>query len=957
MKNFIAKFEEIVKKYPDNVAILIDGEGQTTYTELAVAAKRVAWSLKSRDVKKGDLIAINLEKSFNYIATLLGIWYAGAAFLPLSPSLPKKRMEFILRESEPVLVIGGRAGGGIHNIQDFIERDNPGIKVPVSVASDDLAYVIYTSGSTGKPKGVMVNHSGIVNVLEQQIKMFKLNSSSRSIFILSINFDASISDIGTALLSGATLCMETAGSLEVASNLPEIISKRKITYIDLPPSLLRVLNPGQMPHTLKSVVIGGEAVSAYLVRKWSKKFRLVNVYGPTEATICTSMVVCNPDDWDEPDIGRPIHNIGYKILNGELLIAGIGLARGYLKRAELNKNNFIYINGRRYYRTGDMVKKSKGKIYFIGRKDRQVKIRGQLIAPEEVEMQLQSFANVVRAAVTVYKDKLISFIEFKGVAGKNVINKLKKHLEKSLPAWMIPGQIIPLKRMPLNSSGKIDYGQLLKIGIRKKTALNASGGKFSDKVMRHLREIWGKVLSREDIGFNENFFSIGGDSLAALQIVTEAKKYGINIPIGLLPEKPTIRALAKWHQDNKNKVISDARPADEFKKDILIGGKWKAIFRTGRLLPNKKGEIFLTGATGFLGIHLIRELLKNTNRDIYVLVRAPDLKKAMMRVIENGKRYEITFNPKELRRINAVLGDVTRPYLGMSKTDWQRLSKKISDVYHCAASVNMVKTYEELRPANVDSVKEIVRFGLTGNKKKINYASSLSVFVATDKNSGLLLEKDNLSGIKKIYGGYAQSKWVTERFLQKIPDRAIDINIFRFGLITGDSKNGIYSDHDYLEMFVRGIIGLGAVPAGRHSNITLDVTPIDYAAKAMAYIGLNSLHGTYHIANKQGFSLKMILEVLRKLGIKMKTFSPKNWVSEIRRRILNQSESAAFMALCRLMPGKKNFEQLRSMDLFQATNAAFDETNAKIYLGPAKISAPEPDYSLLEKYIKRIIKS
>lgn len=953
MDNFINKFRQIVKKYPQNIAILTDGQRAVNYFDLYNSALKVARLLKSKKIGKENIVAISLNKSAEYIIALLGVWLSGAAFLPLSPDLPEERKNFILKEAKPVLIIGKNKGVKTLNIYDILAAKRKGVAPAISFLPEDLAYVIYTSGSTGRPKGVMINHDGIVNVLEQQIKTFRLGPGNRSLLFLSINFDAAISDIGTALLSGATLCIETGSNLEIAQNLPDIIAKRKITYIDIPPSLLKILSPEQMPDRLKTVVIGGESSAANTVKKWAEKFRLINVYGPTEATICTSMVVCNPNTWDGPDIGSPIANVEYKILNGELLISGVGLARGYLNQPDLTKEKFFYLGTKRYYRTGDIVEKEGKKIYFVGRKDRQLKIHGQLVAPEEAEAQLQSYEDVTRAAIILKNKELIAFVEFrKGKAEK--ASTLKKYLKRFLPSWMIPHRIIVLEKIPLNANGKIDYSKLKNFiaqPVVKDIRIRTHNG-----IAGQLKSIWEKALGRENIGINENFFSIGGDSLAALSVVTEARKYGINIPLGLLAKKSTIKTLVAWYKKNKNKVVSDGMPAVRFEKDFAVEKEWRRLFKAGVNLSQKNGSLFITGATGFLGIYLLKELLKKTDKNIYVLVRAADFKKAMEKISSTGARYGVNFTFGEIKRIRIVLGDVEQPRLGMFLKDWRKLTREVSDVYHCAAIVNMAKTYEELKSSNVDSVKEIVRFALIGNKKRVNYVSTLSVLVATDKNTGILLEDNDLSCVKIIYGGYAQSKWVSERFLRQIPKESLGINIFRPGLLTGNSKTGIYSDHDYLKMFIQGIIQLGSIPGGKHNSITLDVTPVDYAAKAIAYISLKSQGDTYHIANKGGFTLKMILDALKKLGINIKILPPGKWLTQMKSKELSQNESAAFMALCRLMPKEKDFEQLRSMDLFQATNVNFDQTRSWQYLKYVPIIAPKPDANLLGKYIKLILK-
>ena len=272
---FPARFLNISESCPDNIAVETNGEDFVTYADLKNRAFSIATYLKEHGVQNGNLVALSIEKSSDYIAALLGCWFAGAAFMPLDPCMPPERRNFILEDAKPHFILN----------KEDIPSVKPAPFSPVSYDSDMLAYVIYTSGSTGQPKGVMVPHRGILNCLETQIKEFAVKPESRSLFYLSVNFDASLSDIGTALLSGATLVIESGSALENAEKLAEIIRDRTITHMDIPPSLLRLLKTEDMPDSLETVIIGGEACPIETVRQWAEHVRLVNVYGPTEATI------------------------------------------------------------------------------------------------------------------------------------------------------------------------------------------------------------------------------------------------------------------------------------------------------------------------------------------------------------------------------------------------------------------------------------------------------------------------------------------------------------------------------------------------------------------------------------------------------------------------------------------------------------------------------------------------
>ncbi|MBI2473960.1 amino acid adenylation domain-containing protein [Candidatus Uhrbacteria bacterium] len=953
----IHAFRNIVQQYPNHPAIVTDGRVDMTYRQLDALVMNIAAALKTKGIGPGTLVAISLEKSWEYIAALLGTWAAGGAFMPLPPGLPPERRAFQLSDAKPNIIID--------DISTFIHKTDNIEFLPSRPNPDDLAYIIYTSGSTGRPKGVMVSHAGLLGVLKEQIALFNLGPESRSLFLLSIAFDASLSDIGTALLCGATLYIETGSRLETAARIQDIMTQRAITYVDLPPSLLVLLDPDHLPPCLHTITIGGEAVSEEVIKKFASRVRLINVYGPTEATICTSAVVCDAAE-NETDIGKPLNNMRYRVVDehgenasmGELWISGPGLALGYLHNDTLNRERFIFQEGTRYYRTGDLVREKKGKIYFIGRIDRQVKVSGQLVAPEEIEAQLQAHESIIDAAVISIqnaidsKTRLIAFI----VTSKPLQEEhLRSYLKKHLPEWMIPYQFIFLDILPRNTSGKKDFGKLRKLIVESTT--NQTTLETTDDLERQLLEIWNVTLNRQ-VGLDDNFFASGGDSLGVVQTVAMAEKNGLAIPIALMTPNVTIRSLASILRAHTDKTKSNGRLASDFTSDIKLTSAWKKLASTAVSLPLQTREsLFITGATGFLGSRLLSELLSQTKRPIIVLVRAASAKEGLEKILRTCVLYGFNLSAEDIKRIEVLTGDITSPHLGLTASAWQKLTLTVSEIYHCAATVNMVMSYEDLKKSNVNGVMEIVSFAMTGVRKKLNYASTLSVFVATDRNTGVAMEDDDLSKTHKIYGGYAQSKWVAERFLRQFSTDSLSCNIFRFGLITGDSVTGVHSTHDYLELFIRGLITLGCVPEGNHESLRLDVTPVDFAARAMAFIGQTSLSGCYHIANHGGFTLKMILEVLEKRGFVIKKEPSHTWLQKMKDRTLDSEASSSFAALCRLLPDQTSFERLRDMDLFQATNIFFDTTHTDTALSGTGIVIPPPNLTLLERYLDQILKN
>lgn len=927
--NFLTELEKIVRHYPQAPAV-IDRGTSCSYQQLWDEAAHIAGFLKSKGIGREDIVGINLPKSKEYIVSLLGAWMAGAAFLPLDPSLPQERLDYIIGEAEPKYIISSL-------------KDIAGIAVePTALQPKDLAYVIYTSGSTGKPKGVLVEHRGLVPMLQTQIKAFGLVPGKRSLFYLSIAFDASLSDIGACLLSGATLVIEDGQKLKNGATLLKILADRQITHFDSPPALLGIFNPQDMPQSLETIIIGGEICPPETVGKWAEKLRIVNVYGPTEATICSSLCLCDAQKWQQPLIGQPVSGTRLKVIDDELYIAGEGVARGYLKQPALTAEKFPVLNGERFYKTGDMVRVlPDGEIQFLGRIDRQFKLRGQLIAPEEIEAQLLRCEGIMQAAVLkrplvkgVRGESLVAFVTPETASVQEVIPSLRK----VLPRWMVPDHIESLNSFPKTASGKPDYN------ILKVMPLNLAQQKAPVENLtpteEKLFQAWANVLKHNHFGIDDSFYRVGGDSLGVIRVTLEAERFGVRFSAGLIALYPTIRQLAKAIDEEVDSQIAFAKNLreqavlDSELQDLLAKARTRGVETAGACK-----NILLTGATGTLGSRLLQELLDKTAARIYCLVRAKDDAQAHSRLVEKSGLDDA--------RLIGVAGDIEAKNFGLPAELWARFSEEIDAIYHCAATVNMVAPYKELEKANVGGVREALRLALAGKRKHIHYASTLSVFVATDRNSGIAYEDGDLKNTAEIYGGYAQTKWVAECLLHQIPEWAAPVSQYRFGLITGDSRTGSCAENDFLSLFIRGIKMLGVMPQDKKlQDIAVDITPVDYAAAAMADISLRRSAGVYHIANARSLKLPELVASLEGCGIDLSRVSPEEW-QDLPKKALVEEEAAAWSALCRALPAK-DFERLRTMDLFQSTGISFD-------MSRSKFSCPPPTADLIDKYVRNVL--
>lgn len=1003
--DFIRKLVRVIASNPTQIALLTEGRVALSYAQLISKSFRIAQTLTASGIVEEQLVGIGISKSADYIASMLGIWIAGAAFVPLDPALPKERAQFIINQSGMRAVLVKESEGSVFkglginlikvdddwsdNSDEILERLDEDEFDPIP--PERLAYVIYTSGSTGRPKGVMVNHAGIVNFLDAQIEAFCIKPESKCLFFLSTNFDASVSDIGTALLAGATLLIEPQGLLQPGPQFAPLITERSITHMDVPPSLLRTINIDEMPASLNTIIIGGEACAPDIVRRWAEKFLVVNVYGPTETTVCSSLGACDPVTWDRPLIGKPIANTNYYLLDenlqevavnvpAELYIGGIAVARGYIDEPDLTAKKFVEHNGEKLYRTGDLVMRcDDGEIQFLGRVDRQFKLRGMLVEPEEIESRIAQHPDVAKVAVLKRPlregfagDKLVAFVQPQ--AGKELTaESIKKLLARALPPWMVPQIFEFSETLPITLTGKVDLSGLRTIalkGIEQAKILAEDKSRALTETEKTLQEVWQTVFGVESVSIHDDFYALGGDSLNVVEAVVAGHVRGLTFSPDLLACHPTIAELSEAiEKSDPSTPQSHPAPGNanvltsEFlRSDLQLRAEAETNLENNfeSTLETAPRKIFLTGATGFLGARLLEELLFRTEAHLYCLVRANNGAAAMERIQHAVLQHGNILRKEDLKRITPVIGDIEKPRLGLDITIWNELSKSIDTVFHSAAVVNMVKDYYALRDANVGGTSEILKLCRTGRKKYLHYASTLSVFVATNRNTGVARETDLLEKEFDVYGGYAQSKFAAELVLRNADPSAGPISFYRLGLLTGDSKTGRSAKDDFLLMFARGITTLKSVPETK-SEIKVDVTPVDFAASAMIEIALQDMKAgqcnTYHIANESSLSLEELVDAIRAVGFKIETLSSKEFLESLKEKTtkLNAAESAALLALCRTLGSKESFTRFRTMDLFQATDIKFDCSNTKKALEQTEIRCPSPTPELIERYLRRVL--
>jgi amino acid adenylation domain-containing protein len=565
-------FEEQVARTPDAMGLVFE-HTSLTYRELNTRANRLAHHLIALGVCPDSLVAIALPRGIDRVVALLATLKAGGAYVPLDPDYPSERLAYMLDDSSPRVLITDATTNPLRSEPPAslavlqLDADRAWQSLPdgnpdcmaLGLTPRHLAYVIYTSGSTGQPKGVMVAHAGLCNLALVQAHGFSVTPHSRVLQFSSFSFDACIFEVLMALCSGATLHVPPHGML-AGPALRDLLRDRRITHTLLPPAVLNGL-PDDALTELQTLVTGGDAVSHALVQRWSAGRRLINAYGPTEATVCASLHRCDPQYPGPPPIGSPIANTRIYILDahgqpspvgvaGEIHIAGIQVARGYLRRPELTAERFLPDPfgepGSRMYKTGDLGRwREDGFIQFVGRNDHQVKVRGFRIELGEIEAALRSHPEVRDTVVLAREDapgdrQLVAYVVGEAAEPET----LRAHLNSRLPQYMVPAAYVVLDALPLTPNGKLDRRALpapetKAFGAR---AYEAPQGEIENLLAR----LWGELLAIERIGRHDDFFALGGHSLLAVQLTSRIRAaLGLEVPLAALFAQPTLGGFAQ----------------------------------------------------------------------------------------------------------------------------------------------------------------------------------------------------------------------------------------------------------------------------------------------------------------------------------------------------------------------------------------------------------------------------
>ncbi|MEC4019297.1 non-ribosomal peptide synthetase [Streptomyces sp. H27-D2] len=984
-------FEAQVKRAPAATALVFDDGAEVvqtlSYQDLNSRANQLARYLIDRGVGPQQFVAIALPRSVQSVVATLAVLKAGAAYLPLDVDYPAARIGFMLDDARPALLLTSREtppslpDRGIPRI--VLDRDETqraiglGRETDVSDAerlrplpAASPAYVIYTSGSTGRPKGVVVTHSGISGVVQAQVRRFGVTDASRVLQFASHSFDSAVWELCGGLLTGAALVMAPAERTAPGPALSVLIERHGVTHATLPPAALAVMEPGDVP-SLTSLIVSGEASSGETVRRWSTGRRFINGYGPTETTVCATL--SSPLSGDgTPPIGRPTVNARAYVLDrdlclvppgvaGELHVAGAGVARGYLNLPGLTAERFVANPygepGTRMYRTGDTVRwNHDGELEFIGRIDGQVKIRGFRIEPGEIEAVLGSHPGVAQAVVIPRKDDRGStYVAAYAVPTSDAADldglTLRARLADLLPDYMVPSAVMVLDALPLTTTGKVDRRALPAPDF----GALSTGRAPRNPRERILCELYAEILGVPHVTIDDSFFALGGHSLLATRVISGVRRrLGSELPVHALFERQTVAALLEAIDAPQGPGAQEPPSTDlaaEAVLDPLITVRHRRPAQPARTAA--RPNILLTGATGFLGSFLLRELLDRTDADIHCHVRADDAEQAAHRIRRSLVQYGL-WDESSRERILPVPGDLEQPLLGLTPDRFDYLSARIDAIYHNGARVSAVDSYARLKAANVLGTREVLRLATRSGAVPVHYISTAAVSVGIDDTPDLVPEDHRVRPESVMRNGYTASKWVAEQLVWAAADRGLPVTVYRCGRVSGHTGSGAGSSGDVLWQLIRAMIVIGAAPeltdtAGPEAVI--DLVPVDYAAAAVIHLSHRPRSSglAHHLTCPHPLPLGEALDHLRAYGYRLDPMPHTEWTRTLRQRAdaaTGQEHLDAAVLLSDTLPG-----------LAQLGRVQLDRSNTRAGLADSALSFPTLDGELIRTYADYFVAS
>ena len=881
----VSLFRHQVELHPDNIAMVYH-DVRLTYKQVDERSERIAQYVQSLGLGSEDVVSILIPRSEWMVVASIGVLKAGCAYQPLDPSYPAERLNFMMQDAGAKLLIADEElrpivdeyQGKVLLTKDIEALPVAGVPVKADITPSSLFIMLYTSGSTGTPKGCQLEHGNLVCFCHWYHRYYDLKPESKVAAYASYGFDACMMDMYSALTCGAAVYI--IGE-DIRLNLPDLndyFDREGITHSFMTTQVGCQFATNFDNHSLLHLSVGGEKV---LPLTPPTAYQLHNAYGPTECTIFTTTYPMKEFEQNAP-IGKPLDNFRLYIVDkqlnrlpvgavGELWVSGPQVSRGYLNRPEKTAETYLtnpFTTDSKYsrvYRTGDIVRYlADGNIQFVGRRDGQVKIRGFRIELKEVEAVIREFPGIKDATVQAFDYETGGkFIAAYIVSDEQVdIKELNAFIGKQKPSYMIPAATMQIDAIPLNQNQKVNRKALPAPVIQ---AADHEYVEPKNEQERMFAKIFGDILSLDKVSATDNFFELGGTSLMVTKVIIECDKAGYHVIYGDVFTHPTPRLLAQF--------VSGEAPTEESDVEITNFDYTgiDAILKRNNIETFLKGErqqlghVLLTGATGYLGIHVLRELIDSDAATITCLVRGKDQPAAEHR-LKNLLFYYFEQSFKDLfgSRLFVVNGDVTQEI---------NVDSHIDTVFNCAANVKHFSKGTDIEDVNIGGAQRCVEFCLKTGARLV-HISTTSVgeiwIIHNDGEQVPMLDERKLWFGQFLDNRYINSKFLAERaVLDAVAHHGLSAKVMRVGNLAPRSYDGEFqanfNSNSYMGR-LKVFHVLGCCPYDSYDELT-EMSPIDQTAKAVVALASTPKECTvFQPFNNHTELLGDVLQLMTKVG-------------------------------------------------------------------------------------------
>jgi|GEM_PF-415150 len=908
----VGLFRKFALEHPDDPAVT-DAKGTISYGELDKASDLLAGILLSKGLRKEGFVSLMLPRCKEFCLAYMAVYKSGGAYVPMDYEYPIERLQYMVDDSMSEFLIttheifDSKSKEGDIKVGNTIfidELDFSKVSYSASVdnsAPQGLAYMIYTSGTTGKPKGVMIEHRAVMNMITWNAELERLGRGTHVAEHASFSFDASVINLMTPLSIGAHLFIIEEDARKDPEALYNYLCSNKIETICMSTQLgMMMLSSYKLP--IRYIILGGEKLTG----RYDRNITVVNGYGPTEFTICSSYHILDPDkESDNIPIGKAVPNTVSAIVDpcgkllpkgvpGELVLIGPQIARGYFNKEEITRKRFVdcpFIPGQKMYHTGDLARwNEEGELMFMGRIDTQVKLRGFRIELGEIESRIASFASVSAAVAQVKEIGGVQHLCAYFTASEKIdTDSLKAHLSSSLTSYMVPDALMQLDEFPLTPNGKVDLKKLPlpKLSESRTEVFEEPQGDIETAIALAFQQALGigAPLSR-----NASFFNSGGTSLLVMKVIVKLSEQGYELTYSDVFKYPTPQSLAAFIEGYRTgrgsvtvsePVESEAveeSPSFEKGEDGYDYSAINSLLKTNcigeignikALDSNPVGDVLLLGSTGYLGIHILGNLLENSESKVYCVIRpkkgvtcAGRLKSYLMYY------FDKTYSDLLDKRLFVIEGDMTDVSV-MEKL----LAVKVDTVINCAANVKHFVADDEIEKINLGGTEKLIEYCLRTGSRLI-HTSTHSISGLTENGVAHTMLESELYFGQKMMTKYQTSKFAAERaILEACATKGLRAKIARLGNLMprwSDGEFQINIENNGFMSRMRAYYLIGCIPS-EHLHSVLEFAPIDATADAILTLARTPDKFTvFHPFNNHSIYIDDVISVMRQCGLEIK---------------------------------------------------------------------------------------